>query len=81
MWGKKGITIKHETTSSDSSDTETVTLQILATSQMDGAVIQCAAIAARNNIDSFYSRFAVLQVQPLVDSLGSPASNGTTTAT
>ena len=74
-WGKKGITIQHKSPTSDSNDCEVVTMQILATSEMDGAVIQCAAIATRENVDSSYSRFAVLQVQSLQETMENTASN------
>lgn len=81
VWGLNGITIEPETSSSDSVDIETITIKVLVSSQMDGAVIQCAAISTRGNAGSFYSRFAVLQVLPLQESMENRASNETTAAT
>ena len=81
MWKREGIIIGHESITSESTDCQLATLQVLATSQMNGAVIQCAAISTRNSISSSYSRFAVLQVQPLPESMENTASNGTTVAT
>ena len=81
MWRRERITIQHESTISESTGCPVATLQILATSQMDGAVIQCAAIATRNSAGSSYSRFAVVQVQPLPESIGNGAGSGTTGAT
>ena len=80
MWRREEITIKHESTTSESTGCQLATLQVLATSQMNGAVIQCASISTRNSVSSSYSRFAVMQVQPLPDSMGNTASNRTTAA-
>ena len=63
-WGKKEITIQSVTEPSDSKDYESVTVRILASSRMNGAVIQCGAISFRGNVSDLYSRFAVLQVEP-----------------
>ena len=63
LWRKKGITIDSETTISESTDCEVVMIKILATSDMNGAVVQCAAIGTRQNVSSSYSRYAVLQVE------------------
>ena len=62
-WEKKGITIQSVTEPSHSKDYESVTVRILASSRMNGAVIQCGAISFRGNISDLYSRFAVLQVE------------------
>ena len=78
-WGMKGITIEPETSSRDSVDIKTSTIHVLVTSQMDGAVFQCAAI--KDNVDPFYSKFAVLQVPPLQESMENRANNETTAAT
>ena len=86
VWDAKGIIMKHNTSTSNSSDCMKVTLQINATTKMDGAIIQCAAIATRESVHSSYSSFAVLQVQPLLQNnettaaLGDKASNETTAA-
>ena len=81
IWGKKGITSESETSSRDSVDIETSTIHVLVTSQMDGAVFQCAAISTRYYADPIYSKFAVLQVPPLRESMENRASNETTAAT
>ena len=81
IWERIGITIEYESTTSESTGLQLATLQVLATSQMNGAAIQCVAISTRNSVSSSYSRFAVLQVQPLPVSMGNTASNGTTDAT
>jgi hypothetical protein len=80
--GDKGIIMKNYTSASNSNDCMKVTIQICATSQMDRAIIQCAAIATRESVHSSYSSFAVLQVQPLLQNMGGQfeASNETTTA-
>lgn len=78
----KGIIMKNYASTSNSNDCMKVTIQICATSQMDRAIIQCAAIATRESVHSSYSSFAVLQVQPLLQNMGDrfEASNETTTA-
>ena len=63
-WSRKGITIEQETADSESSDFEMQTIMVQATSQMNGAVIQCAAISTRNSAGSSYSKFAILEVEP-----------------
>ena len=63
MWKRKGVMIRNTTDKSESGNFESVTLQILAPAGMNGSVIQCGAIGSRRNSSSFYSRFAVLQVE------------------
>ena len=67
VWEDNGINIEHKISRNKLNVCRKVTesIQIRATSQMDGSIIQCAAIATRKNVDSFYSKIAVLQVQPL----------------
>ena len=77
MWKRKGTTIQHESIISESTGCPVATLQILANTQMNGAVIQCGAIATRKSVGSSYSRFAVVQVQPLPESIGNGAGSGT----
>lgn len=64
LWGRQGVTITSETDTSESSGCEVVTLKILATSELNGAIVQCAAIATRQGVTSSYSRFAFMQVEP-----------------
>ena len=83
-WARKGITIEQETTDSESSGCEIQTIRIQATSQMSGAVIQCAAISTRNSASSSYSKFAILEVEALPEVAVAESSAGdqtTTTAT
>ena len=77
MWSGKGTTIQHESIISESTDCPVATLRILANTQMNGAVIQCGAIATRKSVGSSYSRFAVLQVQPFPERIGNEAGSGT----
>ena len=63
VWGRQGLTISSETDTSESRGCEVVTLKILATSELNGAVIQCAAIATRQGVSSSYSKFAFMQVE------------------
>ena len=63
LWRRKGITVDSETAINESTDCEVVTIKILATSDMNGAIVQCAAIGTRQNVSSSYSRYAVLQVE------------------
>ena len=53
-------------TEGDSGDFESVTIQILATEQMNGAVVQCGAISFKRNVNSLYSKFAILEVEPVL---------------
>ena len=79
-WEKKGITIQSVTEPSDSKDYESVTVRILASSRMNGAVIQCGAISFRGNVSDLYSRFAVLQVEHTTqESTGREETTRTTT--
>ena len=66
VWGKRGITMQF-VTEGDSGDFESVTIQILATEQMNGAVVQCGAISFKQNVNSHYSKFAVLEVEPVYE--------------
>ena len=63
VWRKKEITIKR-VPESENGDYESVMIRIRASSQMNGAVIQCGAIASGPNIIDLYSKFAVLRVEP-----------------
>ena len=63
LWRRKGITVDSEIAINESTDCEVVTIKILATSDMNGAIVQCAAIGTRQNVSSSYSRYAVLQVE------------------
>ena len=69
---KKNITFQYETSSNSSS--EAAEIRLLTTSQMDGAVIQCAATGNSRSVVPSYSMFAILQVQPLPESSGDGAS-------
>ena len=65
VWRKEGITMQF-VTEGDSGDFESVTIQILATEQMNGAVVQCGARSFKENVSSLYSKFAVLEVEPVL---------------
>ena len=69
LWEKKGITLQHESTTSEYTGCKIVTLKILTTSQLDTAVLQCAAIATRRHVTSSYSKFAVVQVLTPLESV------------
>lgn len=65
-WGKQGVTIEHTHTVSDARGCKKMkveTLKILTTSQMDGAVVQCAA-RYRGKPTYIYSKFAILRTIP-----------------
>ena len=65
-WEGKGINMTRNSSRGSSTDCRKVTfesIEILATSQMDGAIIQCAAIGTRKNLRSSYSKFAILHLQ------------------
>ena len=66
VWRREGITMRF-VTEGDSGDFESVTIQILATEQMNGAVVQCGAISFKPNVCSLYSKFAVLEVEPVFE--------------
>ena len=66
VWGSEGITMQF-VTEGDSGDFESVTIWILATEQMNGAVVQCGAISFKPNVCSLYSKFAVLEVEPVFE--------------
>ena len=80
MWRRKGVTIQYESATSGSSRCKVQTIKVLITSEMDGAVVQCAAIGIRNNVSSSYSKFAVLQVHSPPETAESSASDETTAA-
>ena len=80
IWKNRGITINFESTSSESGDYKEETIMILSTLQLDGAVIQCAA-KTRGGVPSYtYSKFAILQVDPLPETTMSSGSNETDTS-
>lgn len=80
VWRKRGITINSESTSSESGDYKEETIMILSTPQLDGAVIQCAA-KIRGSVSSYiYSKFAMLQVHPLPETVMNGGSNETATS-
>ena len=66
VWGRRGITMQF-VTEGNSGDFESGTIQILATEQMNGAVVQCGAMSFKENISSLYSKFAVLEVEPVLE--------------
>ena len=66
VWRRKGITMQF-VTEGDSGDFESVTIQILATEQMNGTVVQCGAESFKENVSSLYSKFAVLEVEPVLE--------------
>ena len=66
VWRRKGITMQF-VTEGDYGDFESVTIQILATEQMNGAVVQCGAMPFKRNVNSLYSKFAVLEVEPVLE--------------
>ena len=79
-WSRKGVTIQNESVVSELTGCEVVTIKILATDGMNGAVMQCAAIVTREDLSPAYSKFAVMQVQPLPELEMSENSNNSTAA-
>ena len=61
-------------TKSKNEEYESVTIQILASSQMNGAVIQCSAFSSDPHVSSLYSKFAVLRVEPAPESASEPTT-------
>ena len=59
---------------------EVVTMKILATDGINGAVVQCAAIVTREDLSPAYSKFAVMQVQALPELEMSENSHNSTVA-
>lgn len=81
-WGERNITIKGSRRARGSLKT----IQILASENMNGAVLQCGAIASRSNGTTCYSKFAVLEVvspseQPTSEQPTSDISSNQTNAT
>ena len=65
VWKRRyGITITSQSHSASGHD---VTISILTTSQLNGTVVQCEAYATRVSNDSYYSKFALLQVMKQPD--------------
>ena len=68
MWKRQGITIVARsdtpTVSEEQGCMKVETIKINTTSQMDGAVIQCAARYGKKPPSYIYSKFAVLKALP-----------------
>ena len=71
-WKRYGIKITNESTTSCD-----VTINILATNQLNGTVVQCEAYGTRASVDSYYSKSALLLV---MDPEPETGSTNTTTS-
>ena len=63
-WDRKGVVIQNESMFCESTGCEVVTIKILATRELDGAVVQCGAFGRSQDVETSYSAFALLYVVP-----------------
>lgn len=63
-WETRGVIIQNESTFCELSGCEVITIRILATRDLDGAVVQCAAYGRSRDVEPSYSAFALFHVVP-----------------